>query len=154
MCFIYLSTWMSDASHFNQTVGDKMQQGNKVLAWQKSGSNIMSDWKDRLILIRQNIAGDRGKIPAPGINSPIAHGQGYCPLKEQAFLLFFISFKNNYSSGCTGSQLQHMEFLLTACRVEPGNPALGMWSPSHWTTREVTTVFPFKTVSFLCQKAS
>ena len=90
MCFICLSTWMSDTSHFNQTVGDKMQQGTKVLEWQKSGSNITSDWKDRLILIRQNVSGDRGEISAPGINSPVAHRQGILS-SERTVLPFIFS---------------------------------------------------------------
>ena len=30
-----------------------------------------------------------------------------------------------------------MQVLITQPRVEPGPPALGMWSFSHWTTREV-----------------
>ena len=49
-----------------------------------------------------------------------------------------------YLFRCTGFQLQHANSQLQQVRsssltgVEPGPPALGAWSLSHWTTREVS----------------
>ena len=76
------------------------------------------------------------------------HGRHF--LKKKFLLIYF---------GCTGSYLRHagsllwhVGFLVTACEllvaacmwdlvprpgIEPGPPALGVQSLSHWTTREV-----------------
>ena len=60
-----------------------------------------------------------------------------------------VLFKFHYC--CTGSYLQHLGSFVVACftlgcgmwdlvpwlGMEPGSPALGVWSLSHWTTGEV-----------------
>ena len=51
------------------------------------------------------------------------------------------------------------ELLVVACmrdlvsqpRIEPGPPALGMWSLTHWTTREVLEPFYFFNLKVILQ---
>ena len=76
-----------------------------------------------------------------------------CYFFKKIFIYVFIYF------GCTrsslrhvGSPLRHVGFLVAACGllvaacmwdlvpqrgIKPGPPALGVWSLTHWTTREV-----------------
>lgn len=68
MYFIYLSTYMSDTSYLNQTIGDKKWQGNKFPGWHKSGSKTISDW-NRPILKRQNVMGADGNSCTGGQQS-------------------------------------------------------------------------------------
>lgn len=53
--FVHLSTRMSDLSHLKEMIGDKKQWETNFLGWQKSGSKTISDQKNRLILVRQNV---------------------------------------------------------------------------------------------------
>ena len=72
----------------------------------------------------------------------------HCSMQD----LFFFFF----SCGMCTSQLWHADFLVAACEllvaaciwdlvpqpgVEPGPPALGVQSLTHWITREVPVVF-------------
>ena len=51
-----------------------------------------------------------------------------------------------YLLGCTRSLLQHTN-LVPWLGIEPRLPALGVWSLSHWTTREVSTFHFFRSFS-------
>ena len=61
-------------------------------------------------------------------------------MSSLCFLIFLL-----YLFGCTGSWLQLREFALSCGMWDPApwagrdhwHPALGAWSPSHWTTAEV-----------------
>ena len=104
---------------------------------------------------------------------PIDPSSSYCsrqPFQHSFFLMFcfIFSFLNIYLFGCTGSSLPHLEssIFITACRIfsrgiwtlscsrwdlvpwpgiNPGPPALGTWSFSLRTTREVP-LSPFLSV--------
>ena len=68
------------------------------------------------------------------------------------FLVFFFNIYLFIYFGCTGSSLRHADSLVVACMrdlvprpgMEPGSPALGARSLTHWTTREVPWVTQFK----------
>ena len=73
------------------------------------------------------------------------------PLSTHSFCILSL-FKKNYSFTCQCQVIAAVggmawEFFEEACgihfpdQVEPGSPGLGAWSPSHWTTRKVPSLF-------------
>ena len=82
----------------------------------------------------------------------------FVDLLKTTELCTLLLFKK-YLFGCVGSELQYVasslfvavcELLVVACgssslnKTEPRPPVLGMWSLSHWTTREVPELYTLK----------
>ena len=65
--------------------------------------------------------------PLPGMPLSISPSLRFLFLFKKIFIYFF---------GCTGLHCSLWDLIPCSILIEPGPPALGAWSPSHWTTRE------------------